>query len=178
MNLSPLSEASKPLLVPPRPGFRAAVPPLYSVSMEGTWFGMPGQTAAQKAGLRYEEKVGIELKKKYGDYFTPGPRFHFREDKSPRTCVPDGLFVFDSKIVVVECKSQHMPESWWQLRKLYQPVLNAWLPRDGRPVQVLEICRVYDAGMPFPEKVNLIYDLESWLHADIDPSFGVFVWKM
>lgn len=74
---------------------------------------------------------------------------------------------------MVEIKFQHMPEAWWQLRKLYQPALEFKL---RRPVFVLEVCKSYDPAMPFPEPIELVENLWEFCNAP-RKVFGVFQWK-
>jgi hypothetical protein len=66
-----------------------------------------------------------------------------------------------------------MPEAWWQLRKLYSPVVAALT---GRMVYCIEVCRVFDPQMPFNETPYLIDSLPGYV-LDPDPAIGVFVWK-
>jgi len=93
--------------------------------------------------------------------------------------VPDGIVVYDDRILVFEIKFQHMPEAWWQLVKLYRPVLEAYKPV---PVVTVEVCRSYDPAQPFPEHVVLInpdslMELRKMDIGKAAASFWVVKWK-
>lgn len=145
--------------------------------------GQKGNTEARKAGLRYEGTV-IEyledLAKHSKRGFCEQPALRFRDDNGWRIVVPDALLISDVDIILVEIKIQHMPEAWWQLRRLYEPVvLNRYL----RPVRVLEIVKSFDASMPFPEPVeqisaeNMPLFCLSQIARGVVPKFAVHVWK-
>jgi len=133
---------------------------------------------AKRFGLRYESKVHDELKGKFGRWFMAGPVIEFFDGNSKydkRFCVPDGLIRHHTRMVVCEIKSQHMPEAWWQLRKLYEPVVRKlW----GRELVLLEICRSYDPQMPFPEKVEFVEDIGKFALEAKDGTLGVLQWKL
>lgn len=135
-----------------------------------------GLTAAQRNGLRYEAKVQIYLRELFGPRYSVAPRCHFEDDSGSRTCIPDGVYSPPAgPLFVFEIKSQHMPEAWWQLRRLYQPVLEACRPR--RCVVPIEVTKSYDPAQSFPEKIEVIHDLESYVHQSRFDSLGVFVWR-
>lgn len=184
-DLSPLSrrpaaagngQASAKFEVPPPPDFRPAVKPKDVFIHPTPYRPAVGRSISQKAGLRYEQHVQEFLKERFGSAYWAEPKVTFRQLKlrslEPRMCRPDGLITFFDSMVIVEIKVQHMPEAWWQLRKLYQPVLEAYT---SKVVRCLEICRSYDPAMPFPEEFELIEDLSSWLQSS--STLGVFRWK-
>lgn len=172
-HLSPTSGGltGSPVAVPPPPHFRPAL----AVSSAQLGPRIPpavGNTAARKAGLRYEAQVVDYFSAAFGQMFFAHTSIHFRDLNGARTCVPDGLVLTDDGwIVIVEIKSQHMPEAWWQLRKLYEPVVRVAF-RTSK-VAVLEVVKTYDPSMPFPERVTLHDDLDDLRRED----FGVFRWK-
>lgn len=183
-SLSPLSDdpgvAGAVVKVPPPPRFRPLVGRPRNITLRpGLATGSVGRTAAQKAGLRYETKAQEYLSRVLGGRYNPSPYLHFQDDTGFRTAIPDGILHHtgsrdvDRYVVVVEIKSQHCPEAWWQLTKLYAPVLRTHL---NLPVFCLEVCRSYDPAMPFPAKISLVDDL---LEFSDYPTrdLGVFVWK-
>jgi hypothetical protein len=175
ISLSPLSANSTPI-APPARGFRPLEGVPREIHVDFGWENLPGLSAAQKAGLRYEARAQLHLKEVLSGY-CPSPIFEFLDDSGPRKCVPDGLYLPRNSsfgTFVFECKSQHMPEAFYQLRKLYQPVASAALA--GRHVGVVEICRSFDPAMPFPEQVVLIPDIQEWVK-EPQSRFGVYVWK-
>jgi len=96
--------------------------------------------------------------------------------KGPRNAFPDGILWLDDRTVVFEIKRQHMPEAWWQLRKHYQPVLEAY---SMKPVQVCEIVEDFDLQMPFPEQGFHFFEnsgLDDFLKMPVG-QFGVWWWK-
>jgi hypothetical protein len=181
--LTPLNGAlaGSPVQVPPPPKFHAPVGTIKHVSIRprDSYFKASGKTAAQKAGLAYEEKVQEYLVGTLSKCYLPAPYVDFKDATGPRTCIPDGILFTSSGLVIFEIKSQHMPEAWWQLRRLYEPVLRCYLNTYGiRPdLFLLEICKSYDPQMPFPERPTLVYDIQSFLDTAKDKEFGVFRWK-
>src|ERR1043165_6993784 len=143
--------------------------------------GSVGLTEAQKAGLRYEAKVQDYLCAALGTSYYPAPYLHFLDGTvlenggAYRTLVPDGLFFAPEKLVYIfEFKSQHMPEAWYQLRKLYEPVVKR-LDVDPR-TSVIEVVRSYDPAMGFPEPVILCSSLDEALDSPLH-SFKVLRWR-
>ena len=170
-----------PVQVPPPPRFRAPVGEIRDVSLRGDnpFYSSRGHTAAQRAGMRYERHIQIELKQILLHYL-PSPMLHFHDDSGFRTCIPDGLHVTHqndaTRFTIFEIKSQHMPEAWWQLRRLYEPVVRALQPK--AEVALVEICRTLDAHTPFPEEPELIEDLKTFVSTASDGRFGVFRWRI
>lgn len=177
-SLSPLSAGSnvgEPVQVPAPPKFRGVTGKVYSASVIGSMEPLPGSTESQKAGLRYEQQVNEHLKS-CGGLFIFQPKVQFRDDSGARLCVPDGIiYVGNGRLAVVEIKLQHMPEAWWQLKRLYEPVVRSM--RDAREVICLEVCRTYDPVTPFPCETSLVYDLEDFLHEATCDKFGVMPWR-
>lgn len=164
--------------VPPPPHFRPLSGTPRHVSFKPT-IREPskGLTSAQRSGLRYEAKAQIWLQDRLGIAYHVAPYLHFRDGPTmeARTCIPDGIyFGVDGSAIVFEIKSQHCPEAWWQLRRLYQPVLKE-LGR-VRHVAVVEVTRSLDPMMPFPEPIHQIASLVEWVQGPPD-TFGVLVWR-
>lgn len=131
------------------------------------------QTEAQKNGLRYEQKAQNRLSSIFGSYIR-SPHIHFLDDSGWRTCIPDGLLVRSSAVAIFEIKSQHCPEAWWQLEKLYRIVLSHlyW----NRRIKLVEVCRLFDPATPFPCTFTFVTDLKEWVE-NSDDAFGVWVWR-
>ena len=180
-SLSPLSDlgtAGLEVKVPPPPRFRAPATNVRNVRFEPQEYARAkGDTAAKEAGLRYEEKVQHKLLDLFPGGYYASPKVSWFDDAGFRLCYPDGIITATDRVVIFEIKLQHSPEAWWQLRKLYTPVMQAKIV--GLPIQVIEVVRSYDPAMPFPELVSLVADLDSYLDdASFIPSFGVLVWKL
>lgn len=165
-----------PVLVPAPPKFRAPLGEIRDVRIEETspedYAAQQGTSAAQRAGLAYESRIQRTLIRELGPLYRPAPSVYFSDDRGRRCCIPDGLVIRDMACVVIEIKSQHMPEAWWQLRKLYEPVLRKVYP----VVALLEICKSYDPHMPFPETPLLLDGITKDRLGDGE--FGVYPWKM
>ena len=162
--------------VPPPPRFRAPCGTIQNVEIiYASYERGYGNSAAKRAGLRYEEQVQQFLAGLFPNNYQASPEVHFRDDRGWRLCIPDGVMLCSDRTLVVEIKSQHMPEAWWQLKRLYEPVVAAWRPL---PVQCLEVVKSFDPAMPFPCRVTLVEDLVSWISEPPTANFGVFQWKI
>lgn len=123
----------------------------------------------RKQGVLYEQKVHERLREEvlrqgFGNYFS-GQWIRFKEEEDrPRWCQIDGLLVSPttSTITIFEVKYQHTARAWWQLRRLYLPVLaaRARLNRSNPPwrFEVCEVVKWYDPAVLFPEDVTLVRD--------------------
>lgn len=170
------TNGTRPVSVPPPPHFRAIEGKVRNARWNpGFTRAVVGETAAQKGGLRYEGKVQERLAKLLGPTYCASPSLHFVDDTGQRTCVPDGILFQQRQLVVFEIKNQHTPDAWWQLRQLYQPVLLALPGIDY--VSCIEVCRTLEPLTPFPEEIELIFDLKSWV-TDVREEMGVFHWRL
>lgn len=127
-------------------GVRFCLPPSYAENK-------PKGNGRRADGVRYEKRVHKHLKKLYGDMYLPNPWIHFY-DPSLRICQPDGI-LFDVEkgdIVLVEIKLRHCQEAYWQLRKLYLPLLRQMFPPSLWRIRCCEIVRWYDAEVQWPER--------------------------
>jgi hypothetical protein len=134
-----------------------------------------GTNGSQKAGVLYEKRVQDFLHDRFGNSFVGNPALHFQADGFARTAIPDGLILEEGRTTVVEIKSQHMPEAWWQLRRLYEPVCRAYLPKSR--IVLLEICKVYDPHVAFPEEFEFVDDMSKFVAESKDGNLGVMRWK-
>ncbi len=131
---------------------------------------------AQKAGVAYQRRVGE---------FLSGGNSHWRTVASPwfaycdmhggkrRYCQPDFLLVDDgnSTCVIVEAKLTWTPEAWWQLERLYRPVI----AKACRWETLLCLCisRGYDPAFPAPTAPTFVDDVY-----DIKPNlFNFLIFK-
>ena len=131
-----------------------------------------GLTEAQKNGLRYEAHVQAWLREKFENY-NPEPHINLLDDGVVRQLRPDGVLLSSERAFIFEIKYSHVPESWWQLEKLYKVALARLY---HCPISLVEICRSYDPSMPYPVPVTLITDLEDWVSCPRD-DLGVYVWR-
>jgi hypothetical protein len=128
-------------------GVRSAWP-----SSEGPFGRTPARlkgTGAQRAGIRYERKARAFLAKEFGKDFTPSQWFQYETDSGVNWCQPDGLLQINNLLVIIEVKVNFSSDAWWQLRKLYEPVVKAALNPTRLALAV--VCKSFDPAVPFPE---------------------------
>jgi hypothetical protein len=128
----------------------------------------------QKAGIRYQNKVIGKLSL---EGLVPAPWFCYVDSGlSPRWCQPDFLIenshnVGVRKLIIGEIKRAFHPDAWWQLERIYRPVLACAFPE--AELISLCICRSFDPAIPLPVPANLIGRL---CEANVR-EFNVLVWK-
>ena len=165
-------------LSPPR-GFRGA----RGVSVaqivtpdEAPWRGRkaPGSTLSQKAGKLYEKKVLARLKDWTDGTIYPLPWIKFRLGNSDRYCQPDALIHVGNTIVIVEVKLTHTLDAYWQLRRLYYPVVSTLFP--GTTIRLCEVAKNMRPEVKYLEPIALTRDLQFFAEQD-DANIGVIPWK-
>lgn len=107
---------------------------------------------AKGDGIRYEQRVHRHLRKLFGDTYVEGPWIAFN-DPHLRHCQPDALIIDARKGIVylIEIKLRHCPEAYWQLRRLYQPILSFLFPPSAWEIRCCEIVKWYDCSIRWPE---------------------------
>lgn len=136
------------------------------------------RSGAKAAGLAYQRKVEAWL----GGLVPRGglggvectPWFRYLDDsRKYRFCSPDVIVGSrgGGSLGVVEIKLRWTSDAWWQLRRLYLPVLRVAHP--NKELFPLVICRSYDPSVRIPEEVNLC---DHPADAKLD-AFNVLVWK-
>lgn len=179
-HLSPVASRAKPgVLLAMPPGFRPVS------GLQSAWRGREAATFAPKAegdeptvaqlnGLRYERRVKAEFAPQAAVEF--GPWFFFRDQYGTRRCQPDMLFSLAGWLVIAEIKLLFTTDAWWQLRRLYEPVVSNALDRHTR---CLVITATYDPAVPWPEEIRLMRsaeDLDAWIKKDEPNRMGVVWW--
>ena len=129
-------------------------------------------TAAQRAGKRYERQALAHLVSVFGRRLAPHQWFKWWDGTKVRFCEVDALFHADDGVVIFEIKVNFCVEAWWQLRKLYEPVVRKALSPER--VGLVVVCRSYDPAVAFPEPCGRIDELASWHLLD---KLGVFQWR-
>ncbi len=178
-----MSEAS-PSLAPNMGGreLRGLRPPRSFKGIKGTpsnvrFGGTPrnarGRTAAQRMGLAYEVRVCDILSAIYGRDFRAAPSILYEDRSGNRMAIPDAILKIDNTLVIVEIKLTHTERAWWQLQKLYQPLLSQ-LVTPGTPIHTVEICRSYDPDVKFPGP----HAVTQSLHRLSPHSTGILHWKI
>lgn len=133
------------------------------------------RSGAQKAGLAYQKRVGAWLTASVGASSVLAGSWYSYTDCSNRRgyCQPDFILSHEFEtLVVVEAKLRWTADAWWQLTKLYLPVLRS-VHRGLPSLLRLTVCRSYDPAIRIEEPVNLIDTL-----GEVRPdAFNVMVWK-
>jgi len=174
-SLSPLSSAgADSVVMPPPPRFRPPYGRITRVAPRWRAYQrQKGNSVAKESGLRFESQLVVALRSIFPTIEFQ-PEFRYCDDGGQRICFPDAVLRLPDRTVVCEVKLSHTADAWWQLEKLYRPVLAAW---SLVPVQVIEIVKSFDAAIQFPCEVSFITDIESWVRApESIPLFGVWKW--
>lgn len=176
-SISPLSGRREGVTdVPPPPRFRPLVGPVTEVRIGAEQI-IQGRidtsmSLAKIAGIKYEQQFLNHLRAEYERAYVR-PHLHFRDNGIYRTAIPDAvLFSSGPRITIFEVKSQHMPEAWWQLEKLYKPLLMVAFP--GRHTRCVEVVKRFDPQMPWPGEFVRFDNLEEAV--DSDAFMGVLRW--
>jgi hypothetical protein len=104
---------------------------------------------------------------------SPWVRFTNVEDLNARWCQPDGIIIdlAAGELVIVEMKYQHTSDAWWQLEKLYKPVLKKMYPEDLWKIRCVEIVKWFDVATDFPIPIRMS---DKPLGAG---DFSIHIWK-
>lgn len=107
-------------------------------------------SVAQKAGLKYEAAFHTVAAALWGDTYRTFTRtqFSFMDTNGWRTCRPDGILALDDCWYLFEVKIRHTADAWWQLHRLYIPMLKAL--GITKPIIPVEVCRSFDPMVDFP----------------------------
>lgn len=163
--------------VPPPPNFRDGVGVISAQFSALSYFeGGRGNSPAKRAGIAYERKVHRHFSSFWPKEWRTHPWIRFSDKSGSRYCCPDALLVSPrrQRCIIVEVKYTHTSDAWWQLRKLYEPVVQKIF---GARLQtsILEITKSYDPAIPFPEPIDFLRKISDvWR---LDGKMGVFVWK-
>ena len=114
---------------------------------------------AKLAGLAYQKRVTAwAFESKWPGSISCSPWFCFIDDSSSRHyCQPDLLFDDGERVLGCEIKIRWTADAWWQLMRLYLPVLAKVFP--SRALVPLCITRSFDPGILISEPVDLREDL-------------------
>lgn len=150
---------------------------------EPTFTAQPRVTGKKRQGINYEKKA-----QDYVEFSLAQRRLsagNLQYLRSPWLCYrivgrqdifycqPDGI-ILDSeqrKLVILEMKLSHTAHAWYQIRKLYQPVLSLIYP--DYSMAALEIVRWLDPHVPFPETFKFVDDVV-WFDVE---KFGVHIFN-
>lgn len=133
-------------------------------------------TGARADGIRYEKKAQKYLSELYADQYVQSPwiRFVSLGSGQIRWCQPDGILldIVRGTVTIIEIKSSHTSKAWYQIDRLYLPVLQCIFPQDLWLYRRCEVVRYYDPLVAFPEPIKLVPDL-----SQLDHRFGVHIFR-
>lgn len=135
-----------------------------------------GRTRSQNAGLRYEARAAEMLEREL--LFLRHLCFRFTADHSSELCYPDGIAISQSQpslLTVVEIKHQFTGDGWFQLHKLYLPVVSRAFPRHR--IQLLEVVKGYDPSLSLPDKPEIVRSVCRFVNNGGSSRYGVFIWS-
>ena len=124
---------------------------------------------ARASGVRYEKKVHSYLSETYPEEYVIAPwvRFHSRGGTKALYCQPDAL--------LLEIKIKHTADAWWQVRRLYLPVVQHIFGLDWAYIAV-EITKWFDPHTKFPERFEFVDPADSLPKLSPD-EFHVYIWN-
>lgn len=125
--------------------------------------------------MAYERKVQKHLSELYEGYIpSPWLEFSCGGESEKRFCCPDGILVDIKRglIVIVEVKLSHTADAWWQIRHLYQPLLEVLFGPNWR-FAACEVTKFIDPATVFPEPFVRLRNIDDALPG----KFGVHVWR-
>jgi hypothetical protein len=130
-----------------------------------------------KEGLKYEKKALTHLQGEFqnsSSHFCIEPCFRFSNGHRSRFCFPDAILLLPDQLfdVVIEIKTRHTFDGWWQLTQLYRPVVKKALQRE---VKLLEVVRSYDPGVALPEEETRVLDRASDVIGSNAP-YNIYIW--
>lgn len=118
-----------------------------------------GIRGAKAKGIRYQEKV-VQLLEEQGYEGVPGMWFRFEKRGQVRYAQADwvGFDYLQGKITIAEIKLSRVPQAWWQLNRLYRPLVQAIFPKWN-----IALCEIADGvySVAVPEEVPVIQKLDS-----------------
>lgn len=129
-------------------------------------------------GIKYEKLVQDMLRTQYGDSYLDSPWLQFQADSGIKWCQPDGVLIdFEAgALTLIEVKYQHTTDAWWQMRRLYEPVLRTLFPPHLWSISCLEVVKWYDPSVLFPEPTRLVSSISSAQHLPHGTT-GIHIWK-
>ena len=109
---------------------------------------------AKANGVRYERKALDKLESiaPSEGKWVRSPWIEFCDQSGKRWCQPDAFFM-GSQNIVFEIKYKHCAEAWFQLWRLYVPVLEHLY---GVPFCGVEVVKWLDPAIQFPERFLML----------------------
>lgn len=112
-------------------------------------------------GVRYERQVQEKLEQNIPDSWVGvcGPWFQFEDSNGVRFAQADwiGFNVDELYICIAEMKLSRVPEAWWQLNRVYKPLVQEVFGWDTALVEITANLR----HLVLPEDVKLSHDIKA-----------------
>lgn len=168
------SEVAALCRAPPRPpkGLHLPSGEIRNVRFGGTVPTPRGFSPAQRLGLAFETKVHDVLDAIYDVDYRASPSILYEDDRGLHRAIPDGMLRIGRTLVVVECKLSHTERAFWQLSKVYIPLLSRLTIPNIRVVGI-EICRNFDPDLKWPERFEILTSLHK-----ASTRLGVLQWRL
>lgn len=151
-------------LRPPRGFIPVRGSPRVKIIDEPSFINTKGNAAqaSVRKGLRYQDQIMKYLETTLDEDWVgfPGLWFEFTAGHKSRTAQADwvGLNMREYRICIVEVKLSRVAKAWWQLNKLYKPLVAQLFP--GWDISLLEIASKLQTVV-VPERVRVVSSLES-----------------
>jgi hypothetical protein len=136
------------------------------------------RSAAQSLGLRYEKKALVHLLQELDENVSFHPAFKFQSAnaKFPQYAIPDALYLSkDNVLTIFEIKLKHTADAWYQLKRLYLPIVEKAYPGFAGRINLCEVCANFDTSIRLPS-IEMVDNLQQWTAAH-RAAFGVYLWS-
>lgn len=129
---------------------------------------------AQKAGLRYEKRALVHLALELDERLTSHPAFKFNQGKRlDEFAIPDAIYFGEEVLTIFEIKIRHTADAWYQLKRLYLPVVQRAYPE--KIINLCEVYRSFDSSVVLPNAVQ-VDDLKAFCSKP-HSGFGMYFWS-
>lgn len=166
-----------PLLLPPRGFTPVSAPSRVEMTSNPYIRRNSRSSSAQKAGLAYEKKAKEWLKLRDPEGLILGQWFKFFDGKV-RYCQPDALIFSKEGLTIVEMKIRFSDLAWWQLTRLYLPVMRKYFGTAVANIRLICMTKSYDPAVVVPTRPVLIDDFNTgWVEPGYLHEVHVFLWR-
>lgn len=127
-------------------------------------------------GIRYENRAREAFTARFGTDFMPSQWVRYRAaDGRIRWCQTDGVLLSREhhRLTIIEFKYNHTDLAWWQLFRLYRPVLERLFEGYGYEFRCVEVCQWFDPATRCTARPILCEDVANVM---ID-GFNVHIWN-
>lgn len=133
------------------------------------------QSHAQRAGIRYEKKTLKHLSLELPEPVMYHPAFRFNAGTPyDEHAIPDAIYLHEGTLTIFEIKLKHTADAWFQLNKLYKPILARAYP--GARINLCEICRDYDPSIRLPGRIEKLDTLDAFVSTPQD-AYGIYLYS-